>query len=442
MVNVSMPHVDLDRRPNVGGPAAGVSRGKPTPHAGDSSSAFGSMVDSLSDDGEPASTECSDASTTPSKASVIADAAEPKSTPAKGAGARVLDLQRCVGALLGPDAVDEKSIEKHPATELSAATNGDDATDTAVVVAATLTAQLADLLQKIKDGRGDMVDTGRGQVSLTALNDAIAARMSGNTAENSVPAHDSLEEKIAAVADVFIKAVSRDVAAAFGDEANPDAVKEKVSAAVQNLIASRPSIDLGKIASTIDVSEAIKAVNVNVAELVKAITGGGAGSAESAPASTVPHAAALPSTSAFASAIAAAQGAGQPQAAELPDSTVLDLVRAIRMQATDGGGEARIQLRPEHFGEVTISIRVEEGQVLARVQAESAAVREWLQNNQGVLRHQLAEQRLTLDRLEVAEPSESREPGRQDPEQRPQQDQRRARRPRQDDEFQTFDVVA
>ena len=451
MVNVSMPHVDLDRRSGVSGSAAGVSRGKQAPHADEPSSAFGSMVDSLSDDdGESALTEnvpvAQDAGAT---ADAEVDAADPSKTTSKTSSERLAAPQCFLDKFRSSGAGDEKGTGHKglPVADIPAAVKPaavkPAAQDAAVVVAATLTTQLADLLQRIKDGSGDTVNTSRGPISLTALKNAVVSRGAKTSGDDAPPVGASLEEQMASVADTFIKVVAQDVvaAAATGDQGDLDAVEEKVATTVQNLLAGRSGIDLSKIAASVATADIVKAVKADITELVKSVAGSDARAVGSTAVMAVPHAAASPA-SAFATAVAAAQSAGQPQAAELPESTALDLVRAIRIQAADGGGEARIQLRPEHFGEVTISIRVEEGQVLARVQAESSAVREWLQNNQGVLRHQLAEQQLTLDRLEVAEPSESHEPQQHGSEQRPPQDQRRARRPRRDDEFQTFEVVA
>lgn len=445
MVNVSMPHADLDRRSGVSGTAAGVSRGKQAPYANERSSAFGSMVDSLSDDGrESASTHHRAVARNANAKTNANDDAAP-SHGSKTSGARVANRQSVLGKSRSSDATDEKAPGQRAlsaAADVSASVKTDDQ-DAAVVVAAALTTQLADLLQRIKDGTGDTVNTARGQISLTSLKSAMLSRATRANSDDTQAPGASLEEQAAAVADTFIKSVAKDVvaAAATGEQDDADAVEQKVATAVQRLLSGQSGIDLSKIAASIDTADITKTVKADVAELVKAVASREAGAGGSATTMAAPHTAAS-SASSFANAIAVAQGTGEPKAAELPDSTVLDLVRAMRMQATEGGGEARIQLRPEHFGEVTISIRVEEGQVLARVQAESASVREWLQNNQNVLRHQLAEQQLTLDRLEVAEPAESQEPKQHGSGQRPPQDQRRARRPRQDDEFQTFEVVA
>ena len=98
----------------------------------------------------------------------------------------------------------------------------------------------------------------------------------------------------------------------------------------------------------------------------------------------------------------------------------------------------------KQFGDVTVSVRVERGQVSARVEADTPVVREWLQSNQQTLRHGLAEQNLTLDRLEVAAPPASRDAESRDSDrQRGGGDQPPSRRrPRQPQGQETFEVVA
>ncbi|MCC7010576.1 MAG: flagellar hook-length control protein FliK [Acidobacteria bacterium] len=143
-----------------------------------------------------------------------------------------------------------------------------------------------------------------------------------------------------------------------------------------------------------------------------------------------------------AAAVATASSAPLPGGGTLPETTIADLVQSIRLRTLQGGGEAHIRLEPQHFGEVTISVRVEDGQVVARVVAESTAVRDWLQSNQGWLRTQLAEQQLTLDRLDVREPADAQETGSGPDGRRHQDDQRRQRRARQADTGARFEVVA
>jgi len=128
----------------------------------------------------------------------------------------------------------------------------------------------------------------------------------------------------------------------------------------------------------------------------------------------------------------------------LPTETTDQIIQAIRLQMTRGGGDAQIRLEPRIFGDLTVSVHVDQGQVVARLSADTAVVREWLQANEHVLRQNLANQHLTLTRLEVGEPSaESRQRAPRDGNngQAPSEE-RPARRPRTADTGETFDVVA
>jgi flagellar hook-length control protein FliK len=149
-------------------------------------------------------------------------------------------------------------------------------------------------------------------------------------------------------------------------------------------------------------------------------------------------------TPATARAFAAEVTAATNSLLEPPSTSQLDqIVQAIRLQWSRGGGEAHIRLEPQHFGELTVSLRVDQGQVVARLQADTPIVREWLQANQQVLRQSLAEQNLTLNRLEVSEPSQSRQGAARDGQhEQGEAKERSARRPRTPDAGETFEVVA
>ena len=130
----------------------------------------------------------------------------------------------------------------------------------------------------------------------------------------------------------------------------------------------------------------------------------------------------------------------------LPEETANQIVQAIRFQLVRGGGEATIRLEPKHFGELSITVRVDQGQVTARVQAESPVVREYLQSHQGLLRESLADQQLTLGKFEIAEPpAESRDSERRSAEERASHGDRQSQRRRQpspNTPFEPFEVVA
>jgi flagellar hook-length control protein FliK len=85
--------------------------------------------------------------------------------------------------------------------------------------------------------------------------------------------------------------------------------------------------------------------------------------------------------------------------AELPDQ----IVQSLRLQITSGGGEARVHLRPEYLGELTVRVVVQDGVVSARLEAERPAVREWIERHEMSLRQALGEQGLTLDALQVSD---------------------------------------
>jgi hypothetical protein len=144
----------------------------------------------------------------------------------------------------------------------------------------------------------------------------------------------------------------------------------------------------------------------------------------------------------------AASSATSPMPRTDRDSTVASdtadrIVQSIRLQWTRGGGEARITLEPSHLGELTVSLKVEQGVVAVRLMAETAVVREWLQTHQQTLRQGLAEHQLTLDKLEISGPANTEQSGDRDDRNsrdfRESRDSREKRRPRPDA---TFDFEA
>lgn len=95
---------------------------------------------------------------------------------------------------------------------------------------------------------------------------------------------------------------------------------------------------------------------------------------------------------------------GPPQASSLDDAELPDqIVQSLRLQITSGGGEARVHLRPEYLGELTVRVLVEDGVVSARLEAERPAVRDWIERHEVSLRQALGEHGLTLDTLNVSD---------------------------------------
>jgi len=140
--------------------------------------------------------------------------------------------------------------------------------------------------------------------------------------------------------------------------------------------------------------------------------------------------------------------ASAPAAAVEPQAIDRDLpeqiIQSIRVQALDLGNEARIRLRPGYLGEVVVSVKVDAGAVTATLQADTPAVRRWIETHEASLRIGLAEHGLHLDRLTVSEPAKSDS----DPEERrrhPEQEQPAREEPRRsqrsEEEAGTFEVV-
>jgi len=120
------------------------------------------------------------------------------------------------------------------------------------------------------------------------------------------------------------------------------------------------------------------------------------------------------------------------------------MVKGIQLQSQNGIGDARLTLRPEYLGEVSIALRVEDGGVTAHVSASAADVREWLGANEALLRQGLLDQGLKLERLIVTqEPAEPRRDTR-DSQARQQQSQPNEGdkpRPRRRDDVGTFEIT-
>jgi flagellar hook-length control protein FliK len=115
------------------------------------------------------------------------------------------------------------------------------------------------------------------------------------------------------------------------------------------------------------------------------------------PAFSVPTQAAAP-----APAESAVGAAVTPETRPTQEPTVTgQVVKAVALAWRDGVGEARIRLTPEHLGEVLVTMKVDRGQVVAQIVAETPAARAWIESHQQDLRDGLLAQGLQLDRLVV-----------------------------------------
>lgn len=119
------------------------------------------------------------------------------------------------------------------------------------------------------------------------------------------------------------------------------------------------------------------------------------------------------------------------------------IVQAIRLQWTQGIGDARITLQPEYLGELSIAIRVEHGAVTAALESSIPAVREWIESHQPMLRQALAAQGLELARLTTTEPQAAPDQKREgQPESRRQDEEPRQQRRRTRSDAPAFELIA
>ena len=90
----------------------------------------------------------------------------------------------------------------------------------------------------------------------------------------------------------------------------------------------------------------------------------------------------------------------QPTTAR-PGEFVFELAGKIQTLVKAGEGEIRIQLRPEHLGNIEIKAENGIGGIVARIAAESANVKQFLENNLHSLQQSLQEQGLKVERIDV-----------------------------------------
>ena len=90
-----------------------------------------------------------------------------------------------------------------------------------------------------------------------------------------------------------------------------------------------------------------------------------------------------------------------PRAA-LSAASIQRVVSAVRMSASRGGVEVRLLLHPESLGDVQVQVRWERGVLTARLEAATPAARDVLAGGLETLRTALQDQRVPVDRLQVA----------------------------------------
>jgi hypothetical protein len=126
---------------------------------------------------------------------------------------------------------------------------------------------------------------------------------------------------------------------------------------------------------------------------------------------------------------------------ESVDQTVDHIVRTISLVWARGRAEAQIRLNPSHVGEVAVSVKVENGRVVVRLEAETAVVRDWLRANQLALSAALMDRELHLEQLEVSAPREESDGTSREQAHSRQSGRQAARRAKREQAGHLFEVV-
>jgi len=99
---------------------------------------------------------------------------------------------------------------------------------------------------------------------------------------------------------------------------------------------------------------------------------------------------------------AAPVAAPVPQAPVSPQMVMDQIVQHMRYEVRGDITEVRIQLKPEHLGEVALRVAMQNGIVVAQFIAENQRVKEIIESNFNQLRDALEEQGINISEIEVS----------------------------------------
>jgi flagellar hook-length control protein FliK len=91
-----------------------------------------------------------------------------------------------------------------------------------------------------------------------------------------------------------------------------------------------------------------------------------------------------------------------PAAPSRPGELIYEIADRIQVQMRDGNNQIRIQLKPDSLGSLEIRAETTINGVVARITAESAAVKNYLENNLHLLQQNLLDQGLKVERIQIA----------------------------------------
>ncbi len=101
-----------------------------------------------------------------------------------------------------------------------------------------------------------------------------------------------------------------------------------------------------------------------------------------------------------------------------------EIVKQAQVMAKDGGGEMKMQLRPEGVGEINLKVNVKDGQVNVQMIASNKQAKALLEDGIADLKMNLSGNKLTLEDLKIDLAQDARKDYQQNPEEQARQEQR------------------
>ncbi|MVO99156.1 flagellar hook-length control protein FliK [Paenibacillus lutrae] len=95
------------------------------------------------------------------------------------------------------------------------------------------------------------------------------------------------------------------------------------------------------------------------------------------------------------------------QASNLTQELSEFMVKRMNVKVGDGFAEAKLSLRPQHLGNIEITLKIQNGQLMAIFTADSAVGKELLDSQLSSLRQSLQSQGVQVDKMEVSQSSMS-----------------------------------
>ncbi len=101
-----------------------------------------------------------------------------------------------------------------------------------------------------------------------------------------------------------------------------------------------------------------------------------------------------------------------------------EIVKQAQVMAKDGGGEMKMQLRPEGVGEINLKVNVKDGQVNVQMIASNKQAKALLEDGIADLKMNLSGNKLTLEDLKIDLAQDARKDYQQNPDEQARQEQR------------------